>query len=179
MPTEPILNLSVIDLNARLMSRADIARINAHRGDMAMLDGVIWLKDDLTAGVAFKDVRHDEFWVAGHIPGRPIMPGVLMVEAGAQLASVIYYRRTGIEWFSGFTRIEEVAFRGQVVPGDRLYLLCREVKFSMKRFISDIQGVVDGTIVFEGRITGMVFPNMGRIVNGQLVEAPAEAAHKS
>ncbi|MBL8745425.1 MAG: beta-hydroxyacyl-ACP dehydratase [Phycisphaerae bacterium] len=173
MPTEPIIDLSAIDLNARVMSRDDIALINAHRGVMAMLDAVVWLNDELSQGVAIKHVRDDEFWVAGHIPGRPLMPGVLMVETAAQLASLIYYKRTGIEFFAGFTRIENVAFRGQVVPGDDFYLLCREVKFSLKRFVTDIQGIVNGQIVFEGCISGMVFPNLGRVVKGRLVESNA------
>lgn len=173
MPTESIIDLGAIDLDAVAMTRDQIAEINAHRGVMAMLDAVVWLKEDLSQGVALKYVRSDEFWVPGHIPGRPIFPGVLMIECGAQLASLIYYKRTGIEFFAGFTRIEEVAFRGQVVPGNTLYLLCREVKFSLKRFIVDIQGVVNGVVVFEGRIAGMVFPNMGKVIKGQLVQERA------
>jgi 3-hydroxyacyl-[acyl-carrier-protein] dehydratase len=179
MPTEPIIDLGAIDLAARVMSRDQIALVNAHRGAMAMLDAVVWLNEDLSQGVAVKHVRPDEFWVAGHIPGRPLMPGVLMIESGAQLASLIYYKRTGIEFFAGFTRIENVVFRGQVVPGDDFYLLCREVKFSHKRFVTDIQGVVNGQIVFEGCISGMVFPNLGRVVKGRLIEPHAEAARNA
>lgn len=179
MPTEPIIDLSAIDLNATLMSRDDVAQINAHRGAMAMLDAVVWLNPELSQGVAVKHVRSDEFWVPGHIPGRPLMPGVLMIECGAQLASLIYYKRTGIEYFAGFTRIEDVAFRGQVVPGDDFYLLCREVKFSLKRFVTDIQGMVNGQIVFEGQISGMVFPNLGKVIKGRLIESHAEAARNA
>jgi len=163
MPVEPIIDLSALDLGARVMSREDVATWNPHRGVMALLDAVIWLKDDLSQGVALKEVRDDEFWVTGHIPGRPIMPGVLMVEAAAQLASLLYYKRAMVDTFAGFTRIEDVSFRGQVVPGDSLYLLCTEVKFSPKRFVTDVQGLVSGQIVFEGRITGMNFPNLGKI----------------
>lgn len=173
MATEPIIDLSTIDLAARVMSREEIALINAHRGAMAMLDAVVWLSDDLSRGVAVKHVRDDEFWVPGHIPGRPLMPGVLMVETAAQLASLIYYKRTGIEYFAGFTRIDDVVFRGQVVPGDEFYVLCREVKFSLKRFVTDVQGIVNGQVMFEGCISGMVFPNVGRLIKGRLVEANA------
>jgi 3-hydroxyacyl-[acyl-carrier-protein] dehydratase len=175
MPAEPIIDLRSIDLDARIVPREGIALVNAHRGVMALLDAIVWTNDDLSQGIAVKGVREGEFWAEGHIPGRPIMPGVLMVEAGAQLASYLYYRRTGIESFAGFTRIEEVAFRGQVVPGDTLYVLCREVKFSPKRFITDIQGIVNHNIVFEGRITGMVLPNLGRIIKGRLVDADIPA----
>ncbi len=170
MATEPIIDLSTIDLDARAMSRQDIEKINAHRGIMALLDAVVWVSPDMSRGVAVKHVRHDEFWAAGHIPGRPIFPGVLMIEAGAQLASILYYKRMNTQAFAGFTRIEDVAFRGLVVPGDDFHLLCRDVKISPKRFIVDIQGVVRGSLVFEGRISGMVFPNLGRLVNGRLIE---------
>ncbi|HBS27880.1 MAG TPA: beta-hydroxyacyl-ACP dehydratase [Phycisphaerales bacterium] len=163
MAVEPIIDLSPLDLSRREMSRADIARFNPHRGVMAQLDGVVWLASDLTAGVAVKEVRADEFWCAGHIPGYPIMPGVLMIEAGAQLASLLYYRRSATRCFAGFVRIEEVVFRGQVVPGDTLFLLCKEIKYSPKRFITSIQGMVRGEVIFEGVITGMMFPNMGEI----------------
>jgi len=163
MPTEPIIDLSTIDLGRRVMSRAQIEQYNPHRGLMAMLDGVVWLNEALSEGVAVKEVRADEFWTAGHIPGRPLLPGVLMVEAAAQLASLMYYKRSGVLSFAGFTRIEDVAFRGQVVPGDTLYLLCKEVKYTPKRFVTRIQGVVNGEIVFEGQITGMKFPNLGTV----------------
>jgi 3-hydroxyacyl-[acyl-carrier-protein] dehydratase len=146
---------------------------------MALLDAVVWLNPDLSQGIAVHHVRHDEFWVAGHIPGRPLMPGVLMIEAGAQLASLMFFKRTSIEAFAGFTRIEETVFRGQVVPGDDLFILCREVKFSPKRFITDIQGVVAGQVVFDSRITGLMFPNLGRIVKGRLVTDGASAVARS
>jgi 3-hydroxyacyl-[acyl-carrier-protein] dehydratase len=170
MAVEPILDMSQIDLRGVAMDREEIARWLPHRGHMAQLDAVVWLNDELSRGVALKRVRDDEFWCAGHIPGKPIMPGVLMIEAGAQLASFMYYRRTEIELFAGFTRIENTSFRGQVVPGDDLYILCREVKFSPRRFVTDIQGVLRGEVVFDGQITGMTLPQMGKIrENGRLV----------
>jgi 3-hydroxyacyl-[acyl-carrier-protein] dehydratase len=122
---------------------------------MAMLDWVVWHAADFTRGVGLKLVRSDEFWVEGHFPGRPMFPGVLMIETGAQLASFLYNSRFVKPRLPVFTRIEDASFRAAVVPGDELYLLCQDVKFSQKRFISDIQGIVAGKIAFEARITGM------------------------
>jgi len=161
MASEYLFDFSGVDLNARLMDRADIGRLNPHRGAMALLDGVVWIDGPIDEGIAVKHVKSDEFWVPGHIPGYPLLPGVLMVEAGAQLASLMYYKRSGMTWFAGFTRIEDTTFRSQVLPGHDLYILCKCVKYSLKRFVSDIQGVVDGQIVFQGRITGMAFPKVG------------------
>ena len=157
-PRQPklIVDLEGIDLGGKVLSRTDLERWNPHRGPFVQLDGVVWTLPDFSQGVGVKHVRDDEFWVAGHFPGRPMMPGVLMVEAGAQLASYLYYSRIGAPCIAGFTRIENTVFRGKVVPGDDLYLLCREVKYRPRLFISDVQGIVEGRLVFESRITGMV-----------------------
>lgn len=179
MPAEPIFDLSNIDLSARLLGREDIARYNPHRGLMALLDAIVWHDEGATRGVAVKNVGPDEFWCPGHIPGQPIMPGVLIIEAAAQLSSFLYYKRSGKTWFAGFTRIEDVAFRGQVVPGDSLILLSAEVKYSPKRFITQVQGLVRGQIIFEGLITGMAFPNMGEVREAIAEDlAQSAACHK-
>ncbi|MCI0364721.1 MAG: hypothetical protein L0219_12640 [Phycisphaerales bacterium] len=122
---------------------------------MRQLDHVIWFNDDQSLALGLKKVRHDEFWIAGHIPGRPLFPGVLMIEAGAQLCSVLYKKKTGNLHFIGFTRCDKVVFRGMVAPGDTLYLLGSEVVFAARRFSSKVQGVVEGKLVFEAEIAGM------------------------
>jgi 3-hydroxyacyl-[acyl-carrier-protein] dehydratase len=102
-------------------------------------------------------VRPDEFWVPGHIPGRPLFPGVLMIEAGAQLSSVLHRIRAGEERFLGFTRADEAVFRHTVVPGDTLYLIAQQVEFGKRRFVSKTQGIVGDKLVFEVTVTGMAF----------------------
>jgi 3-hydroxyacyl-[acyl-carrier-protein] dehydratase len=159
--TRPLLfDLSEIDLGAVAVDRAGLERCNPHRGPIVQLDGVVWHAPDFTRGVAVKRVRDDEFWVSGHFPTAPVMPGVLMIEAGAQLSSFLFYSRRGEPCIAGFTRIDNTVFRGVVRPGDTLYLLSNQVKWSERRFISDLQGLVDDRIVFESRITGMVLPNV-------------------
>ncbi len=174
----PIVDLSTIDLTATVADREAIARLNAHRGQMIMVDRVIWTDEAVDHAVALKHVRPDEFWVDGHIPGNPIMPGVLMVEAGAQLASWMYYVRSKREWFAGFTRIDDTTFRGQVVPGDELYLVSKCLKYHVKRFVSLVQGFVDGGLVFESRITGMAFPNLPSPERAPLTEEERRRADR-
>lgn len=122
---------------------------------MRHLDWVAWVNPEISQAVGVKIVRHDEFWVPGHIPGRPIMPGVLMIEAGAQLCSYMQQKKLGSEGFLAFTRCDDCSFRGQVVPGDTLHLLALEVERNRRRFVSKTQGVVKDKLVFEATITGM------------------------
>lgn len=150
-----IFNIDAIDMQRVQCDVAQIEKINPHRGAMRMLDGIIWLSDDISQAVAYKDVRHDEFWVPGHIPGRPIFPGVLQLEAAAQLASLMFLTRLKQFQFMGFARVDDVKFRGQVIPGDRLIILGLEIECKPRRSICSLQGLVRGTLVFEARVTGM------------------------
>lgn len=176
MSAEMLLDLSAIDLDRILLDARGVARFNPHRGQAVQIDAVIWHDETEDIAVAYKDVRHDEFWVPGHIPGHPIMPGVLMVEAGAQLASYMYYKRSKSTWFAGFTRIDDTTFRANVCPGDRLYIISKALKYSFKRFVSRVQGVVDGRVVFESTVSGMAFPKMGEVRENEGAEAAAADA---
>ena len=151
-----LFDLEVLDLNAVAITPDEIGRMNPQAGAMRQLDHLVWMNPECSAGLGVKRVRHDEFWVECHIPGRPLMPGVLMIEAAAQLCSIIYKCRTTNAGFLGFVRCDNVVFRGQVVPGDSLYLLGKEVKLNARRIISDVQAVVNNNLVFEGQITGMI-----------------------
>ena len=150
-----LFDISGIDLDRVLYDVEDIDRINPHRGAMRMIDAISYASDDGIYWAAFKDIRPDEFWVPGHIPGQPIFPGVLMIEAAAQLASFSCLRRMPKASFMGFVGVDKVKFRGQVVPGDRLYVLCDEIEFRPRRCVCLTQGLVNDELVFEAVITGM------------------------
>lgn len=149
------VDVAGIDFTHVVAGVEDIERINPHRAGMRMLDGVVYANREEAICVAYKDVRDDEFWVPGHIPGRPLFPGVLMIESAAQLASYLAKVWLRIESFVGFAGVDAVKFRGQVVPGDRLILLGKGVDLRPRRCICDVQGVVRGALVFEARVTGM------------------------
>lgn len=152
-----LFDISRIDLDRVQFGVEEIEKTNPHRGHMRMIDGIIDVTPDLEQVVAYKDVRPDEFWVAGHIPGRPLFPGVLMIEAAAQVASFVAIKRLPGAKFVGFAGVDDVKFRGQVVPGDRLILLGKGVDFRPRRIVCLAQGLVRGTTVFEAKITGMPF----------------------
>lgn len=153
--TAPLFfDLSNLDLEHLVYDVAAIEQINPHRYEMRQLDGIVYL-DDQGGAVGYKEVREDEFWVRGHIPGRPLLPGVLMIEAAAQLASVCAAVVNKESRFIGFGGIEKVKFRAQVRPGSRLYLLEKFLERRPRRFKMAAQGVVDGELVFEAVLVGM------------------------
>ena len=156
MPAAHLFDISGVDLSAVAIAPDRVGELNPQSGDMRQLDHVIWHDKALAHAVGVKAASPDEFWVSGHIPGRPLFPGVLMIEAGAQLASIIFRLRSQEERFLAFTRCDEVVFRHQVVPGDTLLLLMKEVQFKPRRFICRTQGLVHDQIAFEATITGMV-----------------------
>jgi len=150
-----LVDLVTLDLDRIVIPIEEIRRLNPHRYEMEQLTAVIHLDAEKGQIAAVKDVRDDEFWVRGHIPGRPLLPGVLMIEAAAQMCSVYFKKVSGDPRFLGFGGVDAVKFRGQVVPGDRLLLLGRAVEIRSRRAVFDTQGVVGDRLVFEARITGM------------------------
>jgi 3-hydroxyacyl-[acyl-carrier-protein] dehydratase len=151
-----LFDFSHIDLDEVRLSAEEIGRINPQCGDMRQLDHVIWIDEGYSRVVGVKYVTEDEFWVPLHIPGRPLMPGVLMIEAAAQLCSIqFHFRSPPSDRFVGFTRCDETVFRGQVIPGDTLHLIAAEVSFNPRRFVSRAQGFVGDRLVFESKLTGM------------------------
>ena len=155
MAPQLLFDLSGIDLHHDVYDTAAIEAINPHRGVMRLIDGVVYECGERTNYVAYKQIGLDEFWVEGHIPGRPIFPGVLMLEAAAQVASFITLKKLDEPAFMGFAGIDDVKFRGQVKPGDRLIILAHEVENRRRRSICATQGIVDGNLVFEATIRGM------------------------
>ncbi|MDA0803394.1 MAG: beta-hydroxyacyl-ACP dehydratase [Planctomycetota bacterium] len=155
MASEPLFDLGSIDLSKSIMRGAEIDPYLPQCGDMRMLDRVIHCEEPLDLLVGAKLARADEFWVPGHIPGRPLFPGVLMIETAAQASSFYMKRYVGIEGFLGFIRCTDVSFRGQVVPGEEFIVISKLTARNARRFVSLNQGFVKGKMVFEAQITGM------------------------
>lgn len=157
MAPQLLFDIAGIDLTHIECGPEELERVNPHRGAMRMLDGISYISEDQNRAIAFRDIRADEFWVPGHIPGRPLFPGVLMIEAAAQLASYMTLLRIEGIQFMGFVGLDDVKFRGQVVPGDRLYILGEGIECRRRRSICRSQGLVNGNLAFEAVITGMPF----------------------
>lgn len=156
MPPPFLLDPKGLDLENIIADREAIRRVNRQRFDMEQLDAICLLDPDQQMIVGYKNVRADEFWVRGHFPDSPLLPGVLMCEAAAQLAS--YYTITQkivSHNHIGFGGMEDVRFRSPVYPGDRLVLIGKAKRLRSIQTVFNVQGFVGSTLVFHGDVIGV------------------------
>ena len=155
----PFVDFSEFSFDNVLVDVDGIEKINPHRFEMQLLTGILYQSDERAVG--FKDLGEDEFWVRGHFPGYPLMPGVLICECAAQLSSY-FAAVTDIvtDGYIGLAGLDHVRFRGPVTPGDRLLVMLRRGKIRRNvLFNADFQGYVDDRLVVEGVIKGTALPN--------------------
>src|SRR5262249_36785027 len=138
--------------------REELRKANPQRFEMEQLDAIVMLDLQNHVIVGYRDVKADEFWVRGHMPDFPLLPGVLMCESAAQMVS-FYAKRAGLAVgdFMAFGGLENVRFRGVVRPGDRLLLVGKGVRVHRRQTIFNVQGFVGGTLVFHGDVIGVQF----------------------
>ncbi len=141
-----------------LFSIDEIRKYNAQRHEMEQLTGVVWVDKEQNGIIGFKDVTEDEFWIKGHMPGFPLMPGVILCEAAAQLASFYakkYQLMQGGDYL-GFGGMDSVRFRGPVFPPARLIICARATRVRPRlRAEFEFQGFVDDKLIFNGSMIGV------------------------
>ncbi len=155
MPPALLFDYKQIDTGKVIFTREEIAKYNPQSYEMSQLDGIFWYDKEKFLIFGYKDITDKEFWVRGHIPGRPIMPGVIMIEAAAQISCFFVKKIYNLQGFIGFAGIKEAKFRATVVPGDRLLMLCHISEMRSRKFTASVQGIVNDTMVFETIISGM------------------------
>ena len=135
------------------LNRAEIEEILPHREPFLLIDEVTELEPGKRV-VARKTVRPDEWYLAGHFPGRPIMPGVLIVEAMAQTGAVAVLcsdeNRGRLALFAG---IDGVRFKRLVEPGDELVLTCDLERVRGPIGKGRAEARVDGQLAARGTLT--------------------------
>ena len=161
MPPVALVDPATIDTSRVLVDREGIRLVNPQRFEMEQLTAIVALDPERHLIIGYKDIEPDEFWVRGHMPDYPLMPGVLMCEAAAQLSSYYCYAiKLNERDFIGFGGMEDVRFRGQVRPGDRLVLVSKAIRIHRRQTIFETQGFVATNMVYHGRIIGV--PLSGR-----------------
>ncbi len=155
-----IVNPAEIDFDHVIADIDEIRRYNPQRFEMEQLTAIV--VDDLEQGicVGYKDLTDHEFWVAGHMPGMPLMPGVIMCEIAAQLCSYFAHKHNLLgDGIVGFGGLDNVRFRGLVRPGDRLIIACAKKQVRRSRMITCLfQAFVGTTLVCEGELRGVLLP---------------------
>lgn len=135
----------------------EIRQFNRQRFEFEQLQAVIYedIEHNICAG--YRDVRDDEFWVRGHMPEFPLLPGVLLCESAAQLASYYAGKHQLLGGHTvGLGGLDEVRFRGMVQPKCRLYVVTQLTRISPGRMIiCRFQQFVDESLVCEGQIKGI------------------------
>jgi 3-hydroxyacyl-[acyl-carrier-protein] dehydratase len=164
-----ILEFSEYDLNDVVSDIEEIRRYNPQRYEMEQLTAIC--HEDLVRNtcVGYKDLRQDEFWVRGHMPDMPLMPGVVMCEAAAQVASYYSHKYKLMEGVIGFGGLEDVRFRGVVRPGDRFVIVSRLLKLRRSIMTCEFQCFVGQNMVCEGILKGISLP-LGLITGGDSPE---------
>ncbi|MCY4391682.1 MAG: 3-hydroxyacyl-ACP dehydratase FabZ [Chloroflexi bacterium] len=136
-----------------------IEQIIPHRYPMLLVDRMVEIEDG-ARGVGIKNVTANEWFFEGHFPGNRVMPGVLIVEALAQVAAITLLRDVDqagkIPMFGG---IEKMRFRRPVTPGDQLRL-----SFTLERMRGPVgrgavEASVDGNVVADGTISFALVEN--------------------
>ena len=135
------------------LDRAAIEAILPHREPFLLIDEVLELEPGHRV-VALKRVREDEWYLRGHFPGRPVMPGVLIVEAMAQTGAVAVLaeeeNRGRIALFAG---IDDTRFKRIVEPGDELQLECTLEQVRGPIGKGRARATVDGQLAARGTLT--------------------------
>jgi 3-hydroxyacyl-[acyl-carrier-protein] dehydratase len=142
------------------MTQAEVMRRNPQRHEFLQVEAILHCDLQENLIVAHRRVRADEFWIRGHLPGRPLLPGVMMCETLAQVASIHAHLELKLQEkvFMGFGALDKVRFREAVAPPCDLWVAGRILKASASRPYFCWGGQLlreDGSIVAEAEIVGV------------------------
>jgi 3-hydroxyacyl-[acyl-carrier-protein] dehydratase len=150
------LDLNAFDYANPLVDLDAIRAVNPQRFEFEMLSGIVHIDPAASVIVGFKDLTHDEFWIRGHMPGYPVLPGVLMCEGAAQLGAYYIAKHVadpGV--LIGLAGIDEARFHRPVRPGDRLIMVGHGLKIHRRLSRFRVVGTVGGEKAFEVVVGGV------------------------
>lgn len=131
------------------MKKEDIMKILPHRDDMLLVEEAEIRGEE---AVGKYHIRGDEFFLRGHFPGNPVVPGVILCEMMAQATCVLLCNEDEGKT-PYFTSMKNVKFRKMVKPGDTLESHCRITKVKKPFYIAEGKGYVDGNLMVEAEFS--------------------------
>ena len=161
MTKELLLDWDELDFSRVVADLDEIRAYNPQRHEMEQLTAICFDDADRKICAGYKDITDGEFWVRGHMPGMPLMPGVLICESAAQMCSYYAHKHKllGECKVVGFGGLEDVHFRDVVRVGDRLVIVCQLVRVRPGAIIvCRFQAFVNRGLVADGKIKGIPLP---------------------
>lgn len=151
--TETVLESNNNSSAKTVLTVEEIQKLLPHRYPFALVDRIIEYVPGKRA-VGIKNVTFNEPHFQGHFPGRPMMPGVMIVEAMAQVGGIVLIQLPDVQGgLFVFAGIDKVRFRRPVVPGDQLVMTTELISIKRRRFGKmQARALVDGQRVAEGEL---------------------------
>lgn len=156
---QPLVDLAALDLTKPVVPEAELRELLPHRDTFQLLDGIVHFDRERGIAVGYKDWDSNPWWAKGHVPGRPLMPGVLMIEGAAQIATFLVKMMS--DWardrMIGLAGLDDVRLRGQVVPPARVYFVSGNCALSGRRLAKmTAQVFCNGQMTLETQIMGVM-----------------------
>lgn len=145
-----------LDLDKPLMDINEVQKVLPHRPPFLLVDKILKIEEDKKA-IGLKNVTINEDFFRGHFPGHPVMPGVLLIEAMAQVAGVLLLKKSeNAGKLAYFMTIDKVKFRQTVVPGDTIFFEAELLKVKSRTGIVNGKAYVNNSLVAEAEFMFML-----------------------
>ena len=161
MPPRALFDLSKVDPDQVVADIETIRQSNPQRHEFEQLSHIAHVDKEVGEVVGVLDIPEDVWWGRGHVPDRPLMPGVLMLESAAQVCSWFVHQVYDAEKYPGrifgFGGIDGVKYRSAIFPPDRLIIVGKAKSIRPRRAIFETQGYHGDLerMVFQAQITGL------------------------
>jgi 3-hydroxyacyl-[acyl-carrier-protein] dehydratase len=155
----PLVDLATLDLTEDVLADAAIRKLIPHDHEFRMIDGVCHLDLEAELIVCYKVWDENPWWARGHIPGRPLMPGVLMIEGAAQTATLLLKQLEdwARERFVGLAGCNKVRFRRTITPPAKIYFVSKAGSKGRRLVLYPTQCFYEGQMVMDMELVGAPF----------------------